>query len=1551
MRKTIKNKILIPLVILFTLSMALLGIFSLNTTNSANATFNVTDTRMRVEDGKRGIRFVSTISKDIVSGYEENGYTVTYGTFIMPAHYIDVMGDITKDNTFGENAKYVWGDTEEPEDESKYWILHSPCYATEIDDDANNLAIYLSVNMNDTVHNWGIKYTSKAYLKAEKAGEETEYEFATLVTDNVSMLDVAVKTMDIADNEMMDDINGFIDEYEAEGYPVDVSYSIVQKYGEVEVKTTGTAKMGTELDVKDYKVPTADAEARYNKDYYYFVDQNLGSLRVKADGSTKIVIDFTAKPVYTNKTTEYVGLYKLNDNADARVAVADSFSIDVYNNEDKATAVLDFGTVSNLSQGSTHVVPLFEGNVVYEVKVCPVSAYIKEHRDIRYLHVLADPSKYQYNGDALMNYGIGERFYLANDINMTEYTGPAYSVQDSWFGGLYTWGFRGTFDGQGHVLYNLNNKFIDVLGVQSTVQNLTIIGNSPKTASIASMALVTRLFAGTIRNCNFDITVPSDINFDGQISVAWAHPRYGCCPIFESSSTSIQSGNTYIPTVENSIFRVEDLSGKITSALAVDSSTVNYVNSYIFTNSKAYNTAPTSEDARINECALNAEFTGDETAFVENNWTVDSKLPALYNRVISHAEDSYAAYVMNTTGNGRVSNGDKQVNVNNASFVIPEASLQAQATGKATHLVASLDGKDFGVITIDKVTAEINDADDLTNIYYLAGGAEASSQVSDDRDKFGAGERFVLTANIDMTGKTPKLGKATSSSGSEGAYGFHGTLDGNGFTVTNLYEPLFTSVGSAGLIKNLSVVSDNVTKACFLRYNYGTVDNCYFDITAQTSGINTVADYGYASSWTNCVFKINSLNPLYSYDSARYNPVYVCKLVNAWKMNNSIVMFNGMSWNDAGQGTPSVAPTELALGGLNDSHVKNFIDNGGNSEVWTNDLTFKSLTVKEDIRFWSQREFVYTDGAITGRTNNLNGYSDGEITVANSTLASLYPGALYPVSKNLSGKEYTRTMIRIATMVFENEQQFANLIYACGGSSNYSNWFQGYLVLGRNMDMAGYTFALSQEGDWSGHHVADRAFCGTLDGNGKTVSNISNFIIRRLGGVASATSGRYNAIVKDLNLVSAKSPLAATLGNVSFINCNFDFDISAIAKDSSASIYGVIADSVDGSSTLKLINTEVSVLNMTSSTLYLVRSNAQDNANGGGSVIVDNVTLKADQANVSAIPFTVTGNVALAENSKKFYTEAETFYYGRYSFSDAVKAATYASVDDVPNATIDGSKALKGTLKDGAKFVIADAKALLGDYIYTNGTIQKTGYIVQADNGSYYTIDIGGVAFAVSDVFDASHMSRGILRTNWQSFLDDWCIAFNEDIDMAGVTMVSNAPGDNSAGYGFDNVIFGNGKTVSNLQVPLFGRINGNGIVKDLTFKNMKEGVATTLISSGGNYNNVTFDIDAEGLNQIYLVGGNASNPARGITTLNDCTVTVKNASNNFVCYVQSGLLGHLDWDHGTLNLNNVKVNMNAGSFRLLANETTAYDLGGTNGDAIDTTIASASITKVPAAA
>ncbi len=1551
MRKTIKNKILIPLVILFTLSMALLGIFSIKTTNSADASFNVTDTQVRVVEGKRGMRFVSTISKDIVEDYERNGYTLTYGTFIMPAHYIDVKGKITEATTFGENATYVWGDTDEPEDLSKYWILHVSGNATAIDDDAVNLAIKASVNMKE-MDNWNLKYTSTAYLKAEKVGETTKYEFATSATDNVSMLDVAVKTMDFADGELLADATAFINDYKNADYDVNVAYEIVQKYGEVEVSTPGTAEMGTVLDVEEYTVPTADTEdtARYDNRYFYFAEQNLGSLRVKADGSTKIVIDFSKKPVYTNATTETVGLYKLNENADARVAVADSFSIDVYNNEDKATAVLSFDIVSALSQGSNHIVPLSEGNAVYEVKVRPISAFIKEDRDIRYLHVLADPLKYKYSGAAIMHYGIGERFYLANDINMTEYTGPAYSVQDSWFGGLYTWGFRGTFDGQGHVLYNLNNKFIDVLGVQSTVQNLTIIGNSPKTASIASMALVTRLFAGTIRNCNFDITVPSDINFDGSISVDWAHPRYGCCPVFESSSTSIQSGDTYVPTVENSIFRVEDLSGKITSALAVDSSTVNYVNSYIFTNSKAYNTAPTSEDARINECALNAEFTGDETAFVENNWTVDSKLPALYNRVISHAEDSYAAYVMNTTGDGRVSNGDKQVNVNNASFVIPGASLQAQATGKATHLVASLDGKDFGVITIDKVTAEINDADDLTNIYYLAGGAEASSQVSDDRDKFGAGERFVLTANIDMTGKTPKLGKATSSSGSEGAYGFHGTLDGNGFTVTNLYEPLFTSVGSAGLIKNLSVVSDNVTKACFLRYNYGTVDNCYFDITAQTSGINTVADYGYASSWTNCVFKINSLNPLYSYDSARYNPVYVCRLVNAWKMNNSIVMFNGTAWRDNTQ-TLSVAPTELALGGLNDSYVKNFIDNGGNSDIWTNDLTFKSLTVNEDIRFWSQQEFTYTDGAITGRTNNLNGYSDGEITVANSTLASLYPGALYPVSKNLSGIEYTRTMIRIATMVFENEQQFANLIYAVGGTNNGTGWKHGYLVLGRDMDMAGYTFALSLEGDWSGHHVVDNAFCGTLDGNGKTVSNISNYIIRRLGGTNANANIKYSATVKDLNLVSAKSPLAATLGNVSFINCNFDFDISAIARDNNASIYGVLADSVDGSSTLKVVNTEVSVLNMTSSTLYLVRSNAVDNADGGGSVIVDNVTLKADQANVSAIPFTVTGNVALAENSKKFYTEAETFYYGRYSFSDAVKAATYASVDDVPNATIDGSKALKGTLKDGAKFVIADAKALLGDYIYLTGNIQKTGCVVQADNGSYYTIDIGGVAFAISDVFDASHMARGIVRTNWQSFLDDWCIAFNNDIDMEGVTMVSNAPGDNSAGCGFDNVIFGNGKTVSNLQVPLFGRINGNGTVKDLTFKNMKEGAATTMLSSGGNYNNVTFDIDAEGLNQIYLVGGNASNPARGITTLNDCTVTVKNASNNFVCYVQSGLLGHLDWDHGTLNLNNVKVNMNAGSFRLLANETTSYDLGGVAGQGINTTIATASITKVPAAA
>ena len=1501
MRKSIKNKILIPLVLLFTLSVALFGAINFMP-KSVDASFVGSATEIRVDQGenaKKGMRFVSELPKDLADSYLSEGYTVSYGTFIMPAYYADAdhkKQGLTEESLFGENPSYIFDQNEDAslDPATRPWkILNAVCPDPELVE-----GVYLikaSINMN-IAENLNTKYTARAYLKAVK-GEEVLYVLAETPAADKSLLDVAVSAMD-AMPEFLDTINGFINSYEAAGGNVNVTYQIAHKYtdsSEVDL-TTVEARIGDAIDIAPY-LETAGAVLR-NYNYYYYNNADLGLLRATPDGN-RIVVKFDAKKSYSNSSPKIIGLYQLTSDNTDREPVAESFSVELSGDR---VATVTFAELSSLKAGTTHTIAQFPEDepVVYEFKVTPYTAEIDDVNDFSHFPKLSSIRGQVYYGNA-------EYFIVTKDIDMTGYKIPIVAGTSYHASGYEAYGFRGDLDGNGHVLYNLTTRFIDVLGVHSVMRNLTIIGTSPKTGANGSMALITRVVAGTITNCHFDITVPADLDFNGTIDTMTA--RYGATPVFDASKTVTLSGTTYVPKIQNTIIRVNDLSGKITSALGTDCATSTFTNSYLFTDSVAYETAPTNANARIIECGLNDAFTGDQEKF-GSSWTFDSKLPALYGRVVSHASTDFEAYTLNSTKDGRDANAnDAAVLADGIVYAVPNASVMAQAVGSKTYLVTTDD--DYGIITVNKVTALISDKEDVQYFLYLAGGGTDASILDTNYDKFGANELFVLTKNIDMTGITPVLGKPAGTGGTYGKYGFHGTLDGNGFTITNLNAPLFANLGNGSIVKNLSIVADGITSSSFSTTAYGKVDNCLFDYTVPGSTLYTITNYAYGSYWTNCVFKINSLSTVANKPQT-VNATYLSKTVQRWFMTNSIVLTNSPGWySDTGTEGLGAAPTVRGLDGLTTSDVSNFIANGGNSAIWNNDLGFKTLNVVETIDgAWAK--YNYTDENCTSRVANTETYEG----IAFDKLNALQVGSLYSVP-SVSGNVYNRSMVRIATIVAKTPKQLSNLIYGCGGTAGQAATFIGYIVVGADLDMTGVTFSLAQSA-WSGHHYNDRSFDGVLDGFGYTVSNFTGVMFLNLGG----TNG---AIVRNLNLVDANGSITGTLGKVTFENCNLDFVNTTIAKHGSAQVLGVIGDSVANGNVVNVIDTTVSVLNMTGSTMYVVKDNTDDGS--GGSINFVNSSLLAESKNVSVTGFDNSTQPILGENSKKYYEETEILYYGRWALDkEQLANGVYQKIYN--------KYPLEGTLSGGDYVKFDDIVAKLGiasDSTNANidpyGTSSRYTYAnVKGSKGNYYkAVKIVSCYASIGTVDDIVHLDALLVADGyaWASLNSkSYGIGFNNDIDMAGIdsitrttSAVASSPSAEDASWGWQGTLYGNNKTVYNLNYSLLGYTHSNAVVKDLNFVNMGANGCITQACSGGTFENLTFDIDAKDMSNIYIVSrtNNIRGSASTGVVFKNSTINVKNASSTFEVRITRGPnKGYTP--AGFINAESINVTMDAGS-------------------------------------
>ena len=104
---------------------------------------------------------------------------------------------------------------------------------------------------------------------------------------------------------------------------------------------------------------------------------------------------------------------------------------------------------------------------------------------------------------------------------------------------------------------------------------------------------------------------------------------------------------------------------------------------------------------------------------------------------------------------------------------------------------------------------------------------------------------YKLTSDLTLTGNWTPIG------GNGAANRFSGTLDGDGYVISNLTitsgglngNGLFGAIGVGGRVENLGLENINISSGQsqtggISGYNYGTIENCY--VTGSVSGVSTV---------------------------------------------------------------------------------------------------------------------------------------------------------------------------------------------------------------------------------------------------------------------------------------------------------------------------------------------------------------------------------------------------------------------------------------------------------------------------------------------------------------------------------------------------------------------------------------------------------------------------------------------------------------------------------------------------------------------------------------
>lgn len=779
---------------------------------------------------------------------------------------------------------------------------------------------------------------------------------------NASALTNCGKSLSLAAfKEAEYDLGGF----DAEYWKVDGKLPLFKSYSAMLDDFAITTSV-TELFAKDEVTFEANHEATFS------AQTDIPGVTVLPDGTVKVAdelneSEFTLVLVATSQfDPTKTDTLTVSIKAVRRQDLTDTYRIDLGSSDISVTLTGVTGTVNKvLNANGGEVAATIEGNKITFTKDALVAVGFGQQKlsfvtdDIIYdavnVYIVSKVVTTKADLENLKSYatqvstGVWDGYFVIdNDIDMA---GGHFSNIQGWRDGTNgTYGFKGTIDGQGHIIANVavggeTQNLVGYLMADGVVKNIGFVnavltGKSPALVAFRSYGTIENIFAvaersvasnnaysgvivnlshADIKNCTVyvnDTDISSGVvgSHVGNAETAFAFVNSWAVSTlnYTNQGAKIAGGGQkftrtnsigqrksiailkdYIAATKNK----QDLSVLDTSiwdislGVPVFKSYMSYIDAIAAVDAPAtVNGGGESVTLKANGRAV-FEIVGETTAAtvteqgvlttaaeVAADTVVTVRVKSDFNNAKysdiqitvkktlekvqlegTYTADLTTALVVPTTGIEGDVTGAK-VGTTALTYTAGEGEIQFAAAevakigyGEKTISVLTAD-KEY-VVSVDIYSKIITTKDEFLNMKsYLTAATEFPGTRYDGR--------IALGANIDLEGeKFTTMEAHASSGGSWNTYGFRGTFDGKGYTVSNLggfngtsaTYGIFGIVGADAVIKNVAFVNATIDgSACALFGNAEadcTITNC-FAISSKTALVGN--ENGKTVTLTNC---------------------------------------------------------------------------------------------------------------------------------------------------------------------------------------------------------------------------------------------------------------------------------------------------------------------------------------------------------------------------------------------------------------------------------------------------------------------------------------------------------------------------------------------------------------------------------------------------------------------------------------------------------------------------------------------------------------------------
>ncbi len=794
----------------------------------------------------------------------------------------------------------------------------------------------------------------------------------------------------------------------------------------------------------------------------------------------------------------------------------------------------------------------------------------------------------------------------------------------------------------------------------------------------------------------------------------------------------------------------------------------------------------------------------------------------------------------------------------------------------------------------------------------------------------------------------------------DGAIGFNGTIDGRGYAIKNLTIPgcrgLFGLFGSSSVMKNLiflDVTANGGTENLFMN-NKGLMEDVYIRLKDWQSGY-LFGQWSYGGSLKRVIFEYEGTVPgdarCFAYaggpDMADCYLIGITGIVNPGEFQmyaNRTAMVgdhtvftqaNGSFWTLDSKGTP-IPKSIHAPGGKDEQTV---------TLTGISDLELKKEPAQTQVTIDLEQTDAIT--AVTGVIINDTPAAEGSFTLDGSSLklntVELKPyygkSAAIVVNYETANAKVTATcnVTAVVSKVITTASEFTGLMSNLDKSlvDNNNAKFEGYIVLGNDIDLSSDFYPLFQIGYWqqnnilyetaSNHagHTGQYGFQGTFDGRGYSLKNIT---LNQAGNVGLFGVVGERAVIKN---VSIHFKEASDQGYV--LNRNFHGALEDVYVKLDRWIGGTLMNS--SSATGKLTRVIFAFDGSQPSSETYPISGRWGSFTAVDSYIIGNLTA-ATEDGVKAYP----DRTAMAEAGNSY----TVFIASGFWKLDALGTPIPKKADAAPPVEPPAEKEeltdtltiadleLKGQAQVMIDLEQVDAITAVtavtvnavpvaeGSFALDGGSLKLNTDTLKAYYGKGVTVIVNyetaaakvtatcNVAAVVSKVITTAqefnnmmtYLDKTAANANFNSYTG--YLVLGNDIDFAGVTVtplfcrdagtnsirIADGGNWNDGAIGFNGTIDGRGYAVKNLNITggrgWLGLIGANGVIRNLSITDMTASCSdeVLIMNNKGTLEDVSIRIKSwTGTGKLF---GHWFNGGKMTRVIAECTGTVPAAAYIF---------------------------------------------------------------------